>query len=75
MQTELKMKKWIQIPPQRIQITQCHLQSKAKKNITDSNPLKLDSNPFKLDSNPLLGNNIFRVRDSNPFHTDSNPQD
>ena len=52
MQTELKMKKWIRIPPQRIRITQRHLQSEAKENFTDSNPLKLDSNP-------ALGNQAF----------------
>ena len=45
MQIELKMKKWIRTPLQRIRITQCHLQPEAKENFTNSNPLKLDSNP------------------------------
>ena len=45
MQTELKMKKWIRISPQRIRITQHHLQLEAKENFTYSNPLELYLNP------------------------------
>ena len=55
LKSELKLKKQIQIPYKWIRITQCILQSKAKKNFTDSNPIKLDSNP-------KLGNQNFMCK-------------